>query len=38
MSMDTQQNERMWVAFMRLTKWSIGLIALVLVLLAIGLL
>lgn len=36
--MDTQQNEQMWVAFVRLTKWSVALITIVVVLLAIGLL
>jgi hypothetical protein len=38
MAMETQQNERMWIAFTQLTIWSVGLITLLLVLLAIALL
>ena len=38
MAMDIQQQERMWVAFTRLTKWSVILIAAAMVILAIALL
>ena len=36
--MDTRQNEQMWDLFVRLTKWSVVLITIVVVLMAITLL
>ena len=38
MTIDTQQNERMWIAFVRLTKWSVALISIVVILMALALL